>query len=750
MFALRPPAVALQLCAALCLGLGLTLGVASADPLPLSSAHAHLDTASECNRCHIAFTGIPDQKCTGCHRDIDLRLQRGAGYHGRVAGSTPCTTCHREHLGRNHDLVPLDRKTFDHNQTGWPLTGGHVGPTCRDCHTAKRPGTNRDSYLGASTECKACHGDYHGKALGKVDLADCDDCHNTINWRKLNGNLKFDHEKQTRFPRTGEHAKVACEKCHSQMKTFGPIQVSGCITCHQDPHPKGVFARRICEECHVTTGFKKTNLFDHAGTGFPLRHKHRENVCLDCHKWESFKPRTSDCSGCHKDGHRGQLGSSGCAKCHTETSFNYASKFNHQTMSRFPLQGRHKKVDCGRCHTNGRYKPIEPACETCHREQNPHGDTFGTAPCGNCHAPEGWNVTRFDHGVTGFPLAGRHVEQPCFRCHPNGTEVEDDTVQDCVFCHRDIHRNQFEGAACERCHRGFEAWKIPKFDHTLSRFQLQGTHEEVDCNGCHKSGHFRPIDTACGNCHQNFHAPQFSTACTDCHKPAGWRRVDFDHDRGSRFPLDGKHEQVDCAKCHVNNDYKGLPMGCDGCHVDEHKGKHGNLCEKCHTTKDWSTNLAQNHDFGAFRLEGVHDLLPCEGCHGEDRKKELGGTGPECISCHRDPHFSSFGPACNDCHSQQAFLPAKFRHDDTGFRLSGSHRFVECRECHPQRVFGGLPSTCDFCHTDTFQKTTKPDHERCCPGGLTSCENCHTTGTFLRARAGAVCGDPRDPPCAPR
>ncbi len=709
---------------------------------PLSQVHAHLDNDDRCSSCHVAFSGVPDAKCLGCHRDIDVRLRRGDGYHARVAQGVACLTCHREHLGRGHDITPLDKRTFDHGKTGWPLTGGHQGVGCRECHTAKRPGSNRDSYLGADTECAACHGEYHGQAQ-KADLKACDRCHNTFEWKKLNANMRFDHERETRFPRTGEHREVACEKCHLNKKNFGPIRVSGCLTCHQDPHPPGVFGARICEECHVTKGFEAEIIFEHGSTGWPLRGQHRKNKCLDCHSFEgAWRPKTKDCGGCHEDTHRGQFRGQACARCHQESGFDDL-KFNHDTMSRFALRGRHARVDCARCHPNGTYKPIDTACRNCHADLNPHGDTFGETPCSNCHSPVGWQQTRFDHGVTGFPLEGRHVDQPCYRCHPNGTETEDDTLSECAFCHRDVHDNQFEGANCDRCHRGFEHWRIAFFDHTLSRFELQGKHLDVACAGCHKGGHYRPIDAACANCHQNFHEGQLEQPCSECHSPHGWPLISgFDHDTESRFALEGAHRDLDCAKCHVRNDYKGLPLDCAGCHLDVHQGSKGPACARCHTATDWTTNQAQDHDFGAFRLAGAHDVLPCERCHGPDRRKQLAGTGPECVNCHRDPHFGSFGPLCHDCHGQQHFLPSTFLHVETGFRLSGAHRFVECRDCHPGRVFGGQPSTCDFCHTDTFEATagTDCDHTAECPGGLATCHNCHTTSSFVPARPGVNCG----------
>lgn len=712
------------------------------DALPLSRPHAHLDTATKCTSCHVVLSGVPVSKCLACHQDIESRLRRRTGYHGRVAANLECIACHREHLGRNHEITPLDPRTFNHNDTGWPLEGGHVGVECRECHTAKRPGSNRDSYLGASTRCVDCHGEYHGRARSsRAKLDDCEQCHGAEDWKRLKPNLSFNHDRQTRFPRTGKHTGVECRECHLDPKRFGPIEVSGCVTCHQDPHPSGVFGRRICEECHVTDGFEKTNIFEHQTTGWPLRGEHRKNDCLDCHKWERWRPPNSDCSGCHEDVHRGQFRGQRCNRCHQEEGWDRL-KFNHNRMSRFPLKGRHRRVDCARCHPNGHYKPIEPACRTCHLDDNPHGENFGQTPCGNCHDPSGWMNTRFDHSVTGFPLQGRHQEQPCFRCHPNGTETEDDTRQECAFCHTDVHDNQFDNAACDRCHASFEQWRIPFFDHTLSRFQLHGKHLEVECAGCHKDGHYRPIEPECANCHSNFHEGQFVQPCNNCHSPHGWTLVEFDHDTQSQFPLYGLHRELDCKKCHVANDYKGLPLDCAGCHVDEHQGAKGPQCDICHTTASWAANRAQDHDFGAFSLGGVHDRLPCEMCHGPDRDRQLAGTGPECVQCHRDPHIGSLGPFCYECHTQDYFLPSTFLHNQTGFRLSGAHRFVNCRDCHPNRIYGGLPTNCSFCHTDTFQQTagTACDHTVQCPGGLDACWSCHTTSSFAPARPGVACG----------
>ena len=96
----------------------------------------------------------------------------------------------------------------------------------------------------------------------------------------MNARIRFDHKRDTRYPLTGSHKKVECVECHTQrtpegaLKKFGPIPVSGCESCHRDPHPRGIFKGLACAECHVTSSFKKTSGFRHAQTGWPLKGAH--------------------------------------------------------------------------------------------------------------------------------------------------------------------------------------------------------------------------------------------------------------------------------------------------------------------------------------------------------------------------------------------------------------------------------------------------------------------------------------------
>ena len=71
------------------------------------------------------------------------------------------------------------------------------------------------------------------------------------------GQVKFDHKKHS------ETLKVACEKCHHELKGKKPGEVpKGCATCHKakaegkTPSAKDAF-HKDCQECHKQDKAKK-------------------------------------------------------------------------------------------------------------------------------------------------------------------------------------------------------------------------------------------------------------------------------------------------------------------------------------------------------------------------------------------------------------------------------------------------------------------------------------------------------------
>jgi hypothetical protein len=295
-----------------------------------------------------------------------------------------------------------------------------------------------------STTCVDCHqkDDKHKGSLGK----DCVACHTEKDWKER---AKFNHDK-TDYPLLGKHATVPCKDCHkSVMFKEAP---KACVACHRkDDKHKGSLGDS-CEKCHNERDWKKTS-FDHAKTDFPLLGKHQKTECSACHKSTNYKEAPKDCYSCHRreDKHEGQQGRA-CAQCHDEKAWKPAPKFDHG-LGRFPLLGKHEKVECKLCHANALFKNAKSDCYACHVKEDKHKKTLGTA-CEACHNARSWKAWDFDHDMrTKFVLDGKHKGLVCNACHTRAMEAKVLTSALCVSCHTkdDVHDGSY-GRQCQQCH----------------------------------------------------------------------------------------------------------------------------------------------------------------------------------------------------------------------------------------------------------------------------------------------------------
>jgi len=511
-------------------------------PGDLSTAHQELEGLTNCAQCHEVGSEISGIKCANCHAEIKTAIASKTGFHALNA-QKKCVTCHKEHLGKNAITVQFNQKIFDHNKTGYSLTGKHNFIECAACHTSKNikdkevlnivRTKGRTSFLGLQTQCLSCHEDHHKGTMGR----DCQTCHTTLAFAPAS---LFDHNK-TRFALTGLHAKVGCKKCHSEKplpgkenKGFlGTKSFSDCTPCHASPH-KDKFTSETCQSCHSTNGWiggMAQRGFDHNRTGFKLVGRHMQVKCQQCHglgKSRRLKLAHDRCTDCHRDYHNGEFAKNyknDCEQCHTVNGF-VPSTFTfarHQT-ARYPLTGAHQATACLQCHQQPARKTFafrKLECQTCH--DDPHGRKFASLKKGNecstCHATESWKPKEFDHSKFAFTLVGKHLSAECRQCHKlrEGeilrTIVYRGVKQECESCHKDIHDRQFangKSTNCASCHQPFD-WKVQLFDHNKARFQLTGGHQKVDCRFCHptenRSGNifvvrYKPLEVTCESCHQ--------------------------------------------------------------------------------------------------------------------------------------------------------------------------------------------------------------------------------------------------------
>src|SRR5262249_52386108 len=161
-------------------------------------------------------------------------------------------------------------------------------------------------------------------------------------------------------------------------------------------------------------------------------------------------------------------------------------------------------------------------------------------------------------------------------------------------------------------------------------------HRDAACAACHADKKYKGTPKDCASCHQvdDAHGGRLGPDCKTCHTPRGWKRVTFDHDRDTKYPLVGEHKTARCETCHPSDPRaKPTPSECVACHRqdDAHKGRFATDCAKCHTPENWKTQTF-DHDSTSFPLLGLHQNLYCTSCHtGVIGKQRLESR---CASCH--------------------------------------------------------------------------------------------------------------------
>ena len=375
------------------------------------------------------------------------------------------------------------------------------------------------------------------------------------------------------------------------------------------------------------------------------------------------------------------------------------------------------------------------------------------------------------------------MDQRCLACH---TEVEWMRAQkrglharvkeDCAKCHPDHAGRAFQLVS-------WDGGSPEKFDHARAGWPLEGKHAGLECRACHtprfqrspaarlirvkdRARSWLGLEQDCASCHGDPHQGQLGQRCASCHGLQGWKPAPyFDHDK-SRYPLTGRHVDLECGKCHLAPGlklarsvkgtpiplYRPLPHGeCSSCHKDPHAGRFGAKCASCHTTDDFKRVSEKNfdHDRTRYPLRGRHATVACAACH--DPKKAWGAKPAfaSCNACHRDPHnglgtLAGKPVDCAACHDVNAFKPSTFtvlQHRATPYPLEGRHAKVACEGCHarqapaaaatlgPARTLMRPPhARCRDCHGEDHgrQLAARPDQG--------ACESCHGVAGWKPSR----------------
>ncbi len=543
-------------------------------------------------------------------------------------------------------------------------------------------------------------------------------------------------------------AVSGCISCHTN-KLGGDLENSKCASCHTEikirlEENRGYHRGKTeCHKCHADhkgldhdifgpTGWKEN--FDHDETGYSLLGKHRGVDCEKCHTTNRIHIETKQPTKT-----RTYLGNStDCVSCHEK---DYEHKFSKE-----------KWKDCILCHTSNitDWKPIA-------------------------------KTLRFKHDETNYKLEGLHQKVGCNDCHKPNEEIKrlmefaPLAFQACTDCHVDPHKGKF-GSACTTCHSVYRPWdkvtlssaakaapgsskkskdqkenqkKKSKdsteegFDHSKTRYPLKGYHNAVSCESCHydESTRFK-IDSArfdeCSDCHTMAHGDQFKgQSCESCHvNDKKFTMSTFGLERHNKlgFELTGKHQVIDCQKCHFDGQYEKVTYAeCSDCHRNPHDQREiDQQCDFCHVTTSFAWIKFDHNRQTDFKLTGKHRDVACTSCHVMEIFKDMpaDNSNPNCQSCHSSPHGTSMPMTCQDCHSTDNFKKAKtFDHKQMGrWELSGAHREISCEKCHAdhlngsytiERSSGASTTACITCHNDIHQGKHGD-----------TCESCHSTSTF--------------------
>jgi len=250
---------------------------------------AHAGEWNTCSECHPNPSNFAEFSCLTCHEQGETGNDH-IGINGYSYDNQSCLACHPDGSAEG---------SFNHNESGFPLTGAHLTTDCILCHS--------NGYTGTPTYCFACHEPDYNSSFNPnhttlVLPTDCENCHTTNpDWQPATFPIHNNF-----YPLTGAHTALQdnCIICHDGDYNNTP---NTCQGCHMDDYNQTTDPNHIsaqfptdCESCHNNNAWVPST-FDHDGLYFPIysgSHAGEWNTCSECH------PNPSDygiftCLTCH-------------------------------------------------------------------------------------------------------------------------------------------------------------------------------------------------------------------------------------------------------------------------------------------------------------------------------------------------------------------------------------------------------------------------------------------------------------------
>lgn len=427
-----------------------------------------------CSDCHNNSSNFGQFTCIDCHEHNQTDMnEEHAGIQGYIYSSSACFACHPDGSSST---------AFDHGNTGFPLTGAHVGLSCEACHPSGNP--------VASPNCVDCHETDYNQSLNPNHIQtgiphSCAECHSTNpGWTPATFTIHNQY-----YALNGAHALISndCSSCHQGNYNNTPTACSG---CHMPDYNGTTNPNHIqqqfpieCLTCHDENAWQPST-FNHNSTSFPLTGAHVGTSCNDCHN-EGYTNTSSLCFDCHEIDYNQSINPNhlainiptSCADCHTTIPGWEPADFDIHNQY-YQLNGAHALIadNCSSCH-NGNYNTTPNTCIGCHIDDYnqttnpPHQSAQFPSECLECHTETAWVPSTFDHDNQYFPIySGAHQGEwsLCSECHINPNNFSQFS---CITCHEhnqadmdeehdDVPGYVYNSTACFNCHPDGESKSI--------------------------------------------------------------------------------------------------------------------------------------------------------------------------------------------------------------------------------------------------------------------------------------------------
>lgn len=357
----------------------------------------HQGTWTLCTDCHTNPANYGTFSCIDCHTHNKTETDNGhSGVGGYEYVSIACYSCHP---------TGSVNGAFNHNNSGFPLTGAHTTILCSACHT--------NGFSGTPTACSACHTNAYNQTTNPNHITanipnTCATCHTTNpGWKPATFPTHNNY-----YALTGAHANITnCDQCHNGNYNTTP---NTCVGCHQNnynqtnnPNHATIGISTDCATCHTTNPGWNPALFPTHNNYWALTGAHAIITnCNQCHNG-NYNSIPNTCVGCHLNDynqttnppHASAQFPTDCQSCHTTIAW-IPSNFNHDGQY-FPIySGKHagEWTLCADCHTNPNNYQVF-SCIDCHEHSNQSqvnnqhqgvsGYSYNSAACYNCHPTGG-------------------------------------------------------------------------------------------------------------------------------------------------------------------------------------------------------------------------------------------------------------------------------------------------------------------------------------------------------------------------